>query len=45
MTSCAAVYERGALPLFPPILFVGVGVARDFAAEPQRISGLHMVSG
>ena len=36
-------YERGMLPLFPPILFVGVGVARDFAGEPQRISGLHVV--
>jgi phytoene dehydrogenase-like protein len=36
------VYERDTLPLFPPILFVGVGVARDFAAEPQRISGLHL---
>ena len=34
------VYERDALPLFYPILFVGVGVARDFADEPQRISGL-----
>ena len=38
------VYERDALPLFPPILFVGVGVARDFADEPQRISGLHLPS-
>lgn len=36
------VYERGALPLFSPILFVGVGVARDFADEPQRISGLKL---
>ena len=34
------VYEREELPLFFPILFVGVGVARDFAEEPQRISGL-----
>jgi phytoene dehydrogenase-like protein len=34
------VYERDSLPLFYPILFVGVGVARDFADEPQRISGL-----
>ena len=34
------VYERDTLPLFFPILFVGVGVARDFADEPQRISGL-----
>jgi phytoene dehydrogenase-like protein len=39
------VYERGTLPLFPPILFVGVGVARDFAGEPQRISGLHLAGG
>jgi phytoene dehydrogenase-like protein len=37
------VYEREALPLFSPILFVGVGVARDFADEPQRISGLHLI--
>ena len=36
------VYEREALPLFSPILFVGVGVARDFAGEPRRISGLHL---
>ena len=36
------VYERDALPLFHPILFVGVGVARDFADEPQRISGLQL---
>lgn len=36
------VYERDALPLFYPILFVGVGVARDFADEPRRISGLHI---
>ena len=36
------VYERDALPLFYPILFVGVGVARDFADEPRRISGLHL---
>jgi phytoene dehydrogenase-like protein len=34
------VYERDTLPLFSPILFVGVGVGRDFAGEPQRISGL-----
>jgi phytoene dehydrogenase-like protein len=34
------VYEREELPLFYPILFVGVGVAREFADEPQRISGL-----
>jgi phytoene dehydrogenase-like protein len=34
------VYEQDTLPLFSPILFVGVGVARDFAGEPQRISGL-----
>ena len=34
------VYERDALPLFNPILFVGVGVARDFADEPLRISGI-----
>jgi phytoene dehydrogenase-like protein len=34
------VYERDALPLFFPILFIGVGVARDFADEPQRISGV-----
>ena len=39
-----AVYERDALPLFPPILFVGLGVARDFAAEPLRISGLHLIA-
>jgi phytoene dehydrogenase-like protein len=36
------VYERDQLPLFSPILFVGVGVARDFADEPQRISGLRL---
>jgi phytoene dehydrogenase-like protein len=36
------VYERDELPLFFPILFVGVGVARDFAGEPERISGLHL---
>ena len=36
------VYERETLPLFSPILFVGVGVARDFAGEPQRISGLRL---
>jgi phytoene dehydrogenase-like protein len=36
------VYERDMLPLFHPILFVGVGVARDFADEPRRISGLHL---
>lgn len=36
------VYERDALPLFHPILFVGVGVARDFADEPRRISGLRL---
>lgn len=36
------VYERDALPLFYPILFVGVGVARDFADEPRRISGLRL---
>jgi phytoene dehydrogenase-like protein len=36
------VYERDLLPLFHPILFVGVGVARDFADEPRRISGLHL---
>jgi phytoene dehydrogenase-like protein len=35
------LYERGQLALFPPILFIGVGVARDFADEAQRISGLH----
>ena len=34
-------YEREELPLFFPILFIGVGVAREFADEPQRISGLH----
>ena len=34
-------YERGELPLFPPILFIGVGVGRTFAEEAQRISGLH----
>jgi phytoene dehydrogenase-like protein len=38
------VYERDELPLFYPILFVGVGVARDFADEPQRISGLHLLA-
>jgi phytoene dehydrogenase-like protein len=36
------VYERDALPLFYPILFVGVGVARDFVGEPRRISGLRL---
>jgi phytoene dehydrogenase-like protein len=36
------VYEREQLPLFYPILFVGVGVARDFADEPPRISGLRL---
>ena len=35
------VYEREELPLFFPILFISVGVAREFADEPQRISGLH----
>ncbi len=34
------VYERETLPVFFPILFVGVGVARDFADEPHRISGV-----
>ena len=34
-------YERDELPLFPPILFIGVGVGRSFADEPQRITGLH----
>jgi phytoene dehydrogenase-like protein len=34
------VYEREELPLFYPILFVGIGVAREFADEAQRISGL-----
>jgi phytoene dehydrogenase-like protein len=36
------IYERGDLPLFPPILFIGVGVARSFADEPQRLSGVHL---
>ena len=34
------LYERDDLPLFPPILFVALGVARSFPEEPQRISGL-----
>jgi phytoene dehydrogenase-like protein len=34
-------YERGKLPLFPAILFIGVGVRRSFADEPQRIEALH----
>jgi len=34
------VYERDKLPLFYPILFVGIGVARDFADEPRRVSGI-----
>jgi phytoene dehydrogenase-like protein len=34
------VYEREELPPFPPILFVALGVARSFADEPQRISGV-----
>jgi phytoene dehydrogenase-like protein len=38
------VYDRPVPALFPPILFVGVGVARDFAGEPQRISGLHVTA-
>jgi phytoene dehydrogenase-like protein len=37
-------YERNRLPLFFPILFVGVGVDCDFADEPQRISGLHFLA-
>ena len=37
-------YERGRLPLFFPILFVGVGVAREFPDEPQRITGLHLLA-
>jgi phytoene dehydrogenase-like protein len=36
------VYERDTLPLFSPILFVGVGVTRDFMDEPRRISGLRL---
>lgn len=40
--SLREVYEREALPLFPPILFVGLGVDRTFPDEPQRISGLHV---
>jgi len=35
------LYERDELPLFPPILFIGVGVGRAFAEEAQRITGLH----
>jgi phytoene dehydrogenase-like protein len=31
-------YEKW--PLFPPLLFVGVGVNRSFADEPQTVSGL-----
>ncbi|HEY5471880.1 MAG TPA: hypothetical protein VIK32_01675, partial [Candidatus Limnocylindrales bacterium] len=37
-------YERGRLPLFFPILFIGIGVAREFADEAQRISGLHCLA-
>ncbi len=37
-----AVYERDTLPLFQPILFVGVGVARDFGDEIKAISGFHV---
>ena len=37
-------YERGRLPLFFPILFIGIGVAREFADEAQRISGLHFLA-
>jgi phytoene dehydrogenase-like protein len=40
-TALRGCYEREELPLFPPILFVGVGVEREFAEEAQRISGLH----
>jgi phytoene dehydrogenase-like protein len=35
-------YERGTLPLFPAILFVGLGVGRSFADEPKLISGRYV---
>ena len=36
------LYERAALPLFTSILFVGVGVDRDFSDEAQIVSGVNM---
>jgi phytoene dehydrogenase-like protein len=34
------LYERDVLPLFSSLLFVGVGVARSFAGEPQVMTGI-----
>ena len=34
------LYERGVLPLFTSLLFIGVGVDRDFADLPQIVTGI-----
>jgi phytoene dehydrogenase-like protein len=36
------VYEGGVLPLFPSLLFVGVGVDDPFADLPQIVTGIEM---
>lgn len=33
------IYERGALPLFPSLLFAGIGVRRSMQTEPQVVTG------
>jgi phytoene dehydrogenase-like protein len=37
------LYERGVLPLFTSIIFIGVGVDRDFSDQPQIVTGINLL--
>jgi len=36
------LYERGVLPLFTSIIFIGVGVDRDFSDLPEIVTGINV---
>jgi phytoene dehydrogenase-like protein len=36
------LYERGVLPLFTSIIFIGVGVDRGFSDQPQIVTGINL---
>ncbi len=36
------LYERGVLPLFTSIIFIGVGVDRDFSDLPEIVTGIDL---
>jgi len=36
------LYERGVLPIFTSIIFIGVGVDRGFSDQPQIVTGINL---